>query len=1079
MSNILGQPFDPWVKSQIEVRQKSLGKFGDIAEKDLLAYNTKAPFLRLASSIDLTNIGSEKNEIENSVMKKLIAAGFSEDEINGDKLAKSCILQGGVTGVDNDGNWNGLRSGLNNNRGKFNGSYGWGGIDERGFVPMPGITNANITYYNNGALSKTTIDITCFSKKQFAIIDVLFMRPGYTLLLEFGHSVYLDNSSNLKSFDSFKTPPLSNFLSKAGDITVVQSAIEKTKESSNGNYDAILGKITKFNWQFNPDGSYSCQVQLTAVGDVIESLKTNVSLSGEITSNAASVLKQSEEQEKMVKKELDVKGKQSNILLASNQSRSAIDNFLFDVYQHCLDRFAANNFKIDKNYVVRTDLTIKNFRSVNNLDGKKDLFFKDSVLFLTNCSGNEGQLINPRVYIKMGVFLAWIQSNCFLYDSAFGNPNIEFDMDFKGIANGETDKNYILNIPGQISVDPLKLLIPIRNFSIKNSGGNNIGYIESPTNTTLIDMNLSSDEQYLFPYANLMVSIDFLGEVLSGMKPDEDGTIKLLDYLENINEGLIASMGGINKFRFKISQDGLKIKIIEDIPQRFTDTPTGFTKINAYGVKPGVEGSFVRDLNLTADLSNDFAAMISIGAQSNGNQVGGNATAFSNYNAGLKDRVMPERLSSPTVLALENGEPLTPKDQLNNLIVSCAPIFSFFYKFNTMEKENLDSYRENMTTAINLALGIYSNSNGIDPPQLSTPFFLPFNLKLTMDGISGPKLYQKFLINDDILPPSYEKDGVSLMLTGLNHNIGTDGWTTEMETLSAPNARELGPISCPPPLEQQRNSYETGNTAPPPEDTLFTEIAAQTLLRLRLTRFFGNNRITSGCLEVLDESGNVLYNLATSELPWVGNKNMVSCIPSGKYLVKSIYRKKKTAANGRKCFHVVGLEENGYAYNQISKNGFTRDEILIHDAPRAKNFLLGCIAPGFRFNEGNPNYPQEGTGTNYREPSVNQSVAAMKTLLDTLWVNGSYFNMEIINYQGVADGALSSNWQNVKSFAVSKKLLPNPKGSNGGAFGAPQKQSEIDAERARKEKQRRDEARAKKELEKIKNDPFYGSRGAK
>ena len=86
----------------------------------------------------------------------------------------------------------------------------------------------------------------------------------------------------------------------------------------------------------------------------------------------------------------------------------------------------------------------------------------------------------------------------------------------------------------------------LRNFSIENSGGNNIGYIESPTNETLINMNLSSDEQYLFPYANLMVSIDFLGEVLSGMKPDEDGTIKLLDYLENINEVGLGLGVGVN-----------------------------------------------------------------------------------------------------------------------------------------------------------------------------------------------------------------------------------------------------------------------------------------------------------------------------------------------------------------------------------------------------------------------------------------------------------------------------------------------------------------------------------------------------
>ena len=88
--NILSEPFDSWVKEQVEVRQKSLGKFGNIPENDLLAYNTKAPFLRLASSINLTNKGSEGNILDNSVLKKLIAAGFREEEISGDQLSKNC-----------------------------------------------------------------------------------------------------------------------------------------------------------------------------------------------------------------------------------------------------------------------------------------------------------------------------------------------------------------------------------------------------------------------------------------------------------------------------------------------------------------------------------------------------------------------------------------------------------------------------------------------------------------------------------------------------------------------------------------------------------------------------------------------------------------------------------------------------------------------------------------------------------------------------------------------------------------------------------------------------------------------------
>ena len=81
------------------------------------------------------------------------------------------------------------------NLGESFGAYGWGGTTERGLVPMPGITGASVKYENDGALTKTTINIKCYSRTQFALIDALYMRPGYTLLLEFGWSTYLQTTN--------------------------------------------------------------------------------------------------------------------------------------------------------------------------------------------------------------------------------------------------------------------------------------------------------------------------------------------------------------------------------------------------------------------------------------------------------------------------------------------------------------------------------------------------------------------------------------------------------------------------------------------------------------------------------------------------------------------------------------------------------------------------------------------------------------------------------------------------------------------------------------------------------------------
>ena len=177
--SITGSPFKPWVKKQVDIRQKVLGKYSNIPSSDLQSYTNKTPFLRLASSVNLTNNGPDRGGVttqnDNSVLKKLAAStGIPEAELIGPELAKKFILQGGVVSIDNSDTFSGLQKGLNDGSSLFNGSYGWGGNQERGYVPLPGITDANVTYYNNGSLSKTDITVKLYSKTQFSLFDVRY-----------------------------------------------------------------------------------------------------------------------------------------------------------------------------------------------------------------------------------------------------------------------------------------------------------------------------------------------------------------------------------------------------------------------------------------------------------------------------------------------------------------------------------------------------------------------------------------------------------------------------------------------------------------------------------------------------------------------------------------------------------------------------------------------------------------------------------------------------------------------------------------------------------------------------------------
>ena len=794
-NNFLSSPFSDWVRKQVNVRQESLGKYSNIPTKDLQHYISKTPFLRVASSVNLTlgegGVGGK------SVLGDLIKKGYLESEIEGNSLARNFILQGGVVSVkgdiadgkiDGSSEFSGLNSGLNNGSSIFNGAYGWGGIKERGYVPMPGITQADVTYYNNGALSKTVINVKCFSKEQFQLFDVLYLRPGYTLLMEFGWSQYLNNNKELINFDQFLTEPMSKLLgSTKYNQYDLWNSIDKTKELHVGNYDAVFGKISNFNWTFNPDGSYDCTIELTAVGDVISSLKCDITTSEQV------LLKGESWFEKFYQN--SVKENPVPPLIANAQA-TTINKELYLIYQR--------SFDLKSKIPILTDYTVKKVK-----DGRKtpkDITYSGSVLVVPGATLDNTREQSPQTFIKYGAFLSFIQSHILVYDE--GIPLFQFDIDFDNI---DKDDNVILYIPGQLSADPRVCLIPYNSSNIGSTFSTSVpAYEEYPLNTLLKTTSYQYGD-YLARFTNIMVSTNYIAEALEETVA-EDGNIPLLDFLNYINSGIIKATGGINDFKFKLSDNGGLVRLMEDtIPQRRSgiisssvaqnSTPE-FTRFNVFGVKPGVDGSFIRSINLNGSISSDFATMISIGAQSNANQISENATSFSNYNAGLIDRIIPKKLSEPsdvkpttpsistteeTIKTIWNND--SGENYLKTIMASVyGPTEDDGLKWIS---GNLNAFVDHNKTNVALMLGVLSDINTRDKQnqkaqQLQSPFFLPFKLTLEMDGLSGMKLYQKFLMTDDILPSSYQDDAVDLQLTGLNHSITTTAWTTKLETLSVP-----------------------------------------------------------------------------------------------------------------------------------------------------------------------------------------------------------------------------------------------------------------------------------------------------
>jgi len=273
MGNLTGNVFDDGVIDQIEARQTFLGARYK-TDSNLIYGNNTTSFLRLASSVNV-----EPDRLKERSLS---------ETLQGDLLAKSCVLFGGTVGIDDTLNPK-RKFGIVDNGGKvFDyvstiAAYGWGGID-KGFSPMPNMESAEISFYNRGALQKATVKIKVSSLQQLQIFDLLYFRIGYTMLLEWGHNIWLNNNIDLEKNPNpintrtqFTTEPFKNFFTVGKSQQDIIASISKQRKDENYNYDAMLGKVTNFTWKFNDDGTYDIDLNLIGLGDIIESLKINKS----------------------------------------------------------------------------------------------------------------------------------------------------------------------------------------------------------------------------------------------------------------------------------------------------------------------------------------------------------------------------------------------------------------------------------------------------------------------------------------------------------------------------------------------------------------------------------------------------------------------------------------------------------------------------------------------------------------------------------------------------------------------------------------------------------------------------------
>lgn len=873
MPNIIGEPFKKYVAQQINVRQKAHGSGTDGTSRtpEQITYlNSKTAWVKLASGIKVDN-GENKstnpfayNRVQEEGIRPNLAWG---------QLARNYVLHGGVSSLQ-DGylKQRGTYSDANNVWDFIKGTYNVSArttnnqnTGEYGLSPMPGITGVEVKCLNRGSIKRAEVNIKCYTPDQFQIIDLLYLRIGYTMFLEWGWSPYLNNKGELVSDYKTLIESENGFFAdkwKNKSYAAFLPAIEAYRKGKSGNYDGLLCKVVNFSWTFAQDGSYDITLSLISLGDVVESLKLNIPPSKAMSSfiNQSYALYNNKES--------------TDLAIIPSPSDNIISSYLF-LQKLYLDK--DNN--PDGNGKDGTErANVENCDVYSTINGERIPLAGHFIIPPKN-----GAVTIPPVYDTSPYFdtmdeaVNWVKttanglyntyrevsvidplvdyadealasetSNCYtIYNSlttgvtegGFNDyvvfvksfPSLETsnlnqkkkDVIYLNYNDGENDSDFINDAGFYIRLG--HLLEFIRNFALPKIEGTDKPILE-------IDYGQWSNLMYTIPYqvsfdprvcvvngGELISKKDFFptlegwkntekgygwvmniyvshNQILSSLTNniDEKGNVALFDFLQSLCDAINKAMGGVNNLEVVLEEETNTLKIIDSNynPKESTNA----YGLELYGYNPSAKSSnFVRSFTLKTEITNDFATMATVGSTAGGYVKGTENTMFSKWNRGLIDRWKEKLVPGDEASREKAGEVAEANSEyVENIWKQRISAFGY-------TKKNIENWDPFDGDSCGLSDEIIDKNLAVvtefykycqpeiqkEVPDYGSPLqgFIPINLSVTMDGMSGIKIYNAVNVNTKFLPRNYP-DSLKFIIKGVNHSLKDNDWETTIETVT-------------------------------------------------------------------------------------------------------------------------------------------------------------------------------------------------------------------------------------------------------------------------------------------------------
>ena len=698
--SIIGGNFDEKVRNQLKARQSIFSERENRNTKEIQYLNGGIGWIRISSSVNTQGLNSDTTT---------------------SNLAEQNVLLGGT--ISSDGT---IREGLFGS----NSSYDKSILGER---PMAGITGFTVASRGfAGALKMATVELTMNSIEQLSTLEQLYMRPGFTVFVEYGHSIYVTNKHKISSDARY----LNSYFEEKDRSEIIRKA-KVLKDNSDNNYDFMYGYVTNFNWQSNNNGGYDCRFDIVSAGDLIESLSVAIS-GGTKNSNTDITSKSLRESTTALHRILyfinnaDTEKYFKDETIEDDAPQDVRNSTIEEVLEReCSPLWPAVKAGLEKNNhkfsVIRT--------GVNNTNGL-DTWLR---------------------YISLGTLLELI-NNIFIPTNDNDKPVFKFN-----ISSENSKKATFTTFKRHFCIDPMVAVLP-------KSNSNKI-----ETNFKVDFANQESFKGDENDILNIHISTYFILELLDTiLDTDKISNQSLYDFISNILNKLTDTLGNINDFDIHSDEDNDELYIIDRtvLPnvEQMRDTRS---QLDIFKL-----GSTVQDYSFTSTIPSSMTAVSAAAASAQSSDVRNQLHSMFRWNTGLVDRT--------NISTKYDGVLDDKKDTVKTELIALARYLknlnksSFSINLDQAEiiaakpvhRKIMSIFREFETNGGGQKGNTGTNASGL----------IPIRLDLTMKGISGIKIGQCFTVNNEILPVKY-RNRVAFQVMSLTNTVVSNKWLTEISTL--------------------------------------------------------------------------------------------------------------------------------------------------------------------------------------------------------------------------------------------------------------------------------------------------------